>query len=100
LSHSARVLDVENPISNAVQNERRSADRGQDVSYIDFSVHLHDRGGSSGACRCAKIGSEAFGGIRIAGKARRPHLDTNSFWCAPIAFDVFEEPLPLLVVPA
>src|SRR6185436_15501147 len=70
------------------------------MPYIDFAIHLHDRGGGSRARRCTKIGSEAFGGTRIAGKARRPHIDTDTLWRAPIAFDIFEEALPSLVVPA
>jgi hypothetical protein len=50
--------------------------------------------------RHPKIGSEIFGGTRIAGKARRPHFDADSLWCAPIAFDILEKALPSLLVPA
>src|SRR5262245_18379574 len=96
----ARVPDLADALCRPVQDERWRANRGQDLPNIDFAIHLHDCECRARACLHAKIASHAFGGLTVSGQARRPQCHAYPLWRAPIALDVVEERLPLLVLPA
>src|SRR5439155_13444902 len=100
LGHIARVGDVDHALRGTVPNERWDPNGGQYLAHVDVAVHFHDRDRRAGACRCAEIGSPAFGTLGIAGEARSVHGDRYALRRSPMTLEIIEHALPLLVLPA
>ena len=100
LGHIARIGDVDHALRGTVQNERWDPNGGQYLAHVDVAVHFHDRDRRAGACRCAEIGSPAFGTLGIAGEARSVHGDRYALRRSPMTLEIIEHALPLLVLPA
>src|SRR4030095_4651820 len=86
-------LNLQTLVIDPMKNERRNAYRWQNISDVDFGMHLCECECGARACAHSKIGGPPLSELRVIRQARSAHLD--AYWTSPALADFFKEMLAL-----